>query len=66
MSVMDTAPWIARIRERDDLPDDIKELMVKVIIKNRMALEHTLGTIELIHLRHKQGPITFIVEEAPQ
>lgn len=55
MSVLDTAPWIKRIRERDDLPDEVKDLMVGIIIKHRMVLEHTLGSIELLYLRHKQG-----------
>lgn len=57
MAVSDTFEWIKRTRERKDLPDGLKDLMVETIIQHRMVLEHVLGTMELIYLREKQGDI---------
>ena len=66
MSVTDTTDWINRIWERKNIPDGLKEIMVKTIIKNRIVLEQVLGNMELIYLREKQGDIEFPPTEAPQ
>jgi len=57
MSVTDTTDWITRIRERKDIPDGLKEIMVKTIITNRITLEGVLSNMELIYLREKQGDV---------
>jgi len=66
MAVTDTTDWINRTWERKDIPQDLKEIMVKTIIKNRITLEQILGNMELIYLREKQGDIVIGPTEAPQ
>lgn len=54
MAVTDTTAWIMRIRQRKDIPDNLKETMIETVVRHRQLLERTLGELELAHLRAAQ------------